>query len=129
MKIDKTQLLSGIDNPEFSYCTLWMYTCHHSELVIRIMSTYSETPATKKFYWIFAGVIYHEGPEKWQGADFYIANSERDIFLKKIINPAVGNFDVLIKSDFYQLFKFIDKISGLEIKIIASGVIRIENLP
>jgi hypothetical protein len=129
MKIDKTQLLSGIDNPEFCYCTLWMYTSHHSELAIRIMSTPSDTPATKKFYWIFAGVIYHEGPEKWQGADFYLANPERDSLLKKIINPAVGNVDLLIRNDFYQLFKFSGKTSGLEVKIIASGVNRVEKLP
>jgi|SRR5919109_1382074 hypothetical protein len=129
MKIDKTQLLFGIDNPELCYCTMWMYTSHHSELAIRVMSTPKDTTDTKKFYWIFTGVIYHEGPSKWQGADFYIANSERDSLLKRIVNPAVGNVDKLIESDFYHLFKFIDKISGLEVRIIASGVIRVEKLP
>jgi hypothetical protein len=59
MKIDKTQLLSGIDNPAFCYCAIWAYTSHHSELAIRVMSTPSDTPATKKFYWIFTGVFYH----------------------------------------------------------------------
>ena len=129
MKIDKTQLLFGIDDPGFYYCTLWMYTCHHSELAIRIMSTRSDTPDTKEFYLIFTGVIYHEGPSKWQGVDFSIEHSERDVFLKKIINPAVGDADVLIKNDFYKLFKFSDTASGLEVKILASAVIRVENLP
>lgn len=128
MKIDKNQLLFGIDNPEFCYCTMWVYTSHHSEMAVRIMSTPEDVPATKKFYWIFTGVIYHEGPSKWQGADFYIDSAGRDNLLRKVINPEVGNVEELIKNEFYRLFKFKDIASGLEVKILATGIMRLEKL-
>ncbi len=128
MKIDKIELLAGVNNPKIYYCSIWLYTTHHSEIAVRVMSTLDESPATNKFYWIFTGVVYFEGPLKWQGADIYFDDIERGSLVKKIY-PTFHNIEELISSDTYRLFKFADKISELEVRILASGVMRVEKLP
>jgi hypothetical protein len=130
MNVDKTQLLSGASSPESYYCTVWLQTAHHSEMAVRIMSTLDETPTTQKFYWVFTGVVYYSGPLKWQNADFTLDVNNRVDIIKKIYPTInINNLDDLLSKDFYRLFKFIDNISSLEIKILASGIVRLENLP
>jgi hypothetical protein len=128
MNIDKPRLLAGVNEPENYYCAVWAHTVHHSELAVRIISDRDETPTTQFFYWIFSGVLFYEGPLKWQGADFSFDDSECDTILMRIY-PTLNNSEKIVIHDLHRLFKFIDKMSGLEVKILASGVIRLEKLP
>ena len=127
MYVDKSHLLTGVNEPENYYCAVWAYTVHHSELAVRMISTRDETPSTKKFYWIFSGVLFYEGPLNWQGADFSFDDSGRNTILMKIY-PALNNSEKLAMQNLFRLFTFIDKKSGLDVRILASGVTRLEKL-
>lgn len=128
MEVDKSNLLAGLREPEKYYCTAWMYTAHHSELAIRITSDHDELPTTQSFFLLFSGVLFYEGPLRWHNADFSVDNSERDIILAKIY-PSLNNPEKIELQGLYQLVNFIDKMTGLEVKILFSGVNRVEKLP
>lgn len=123
MNIDKTHLLSGFSDPKSCYCTVWLQTVHHSEMAIRVASTLDDLPVTQKFYWIFTGVVYYSGPLRWKNADFVLDTQSKKIIISKL-NKTEYSFD----EDFYGLFKFSDNLSGLKVEILASGILRVENL-
>jgi hypothetical protein len=127
MNIKKSDLLVDISEPENFYCNVWAYTVHHSELVVRIISDNDEIPSTKKFYFVFSGVIYYEGPIKWKNVELFLDNSELEVILNKLY-PKLNNTEKIGMYDYLKLFKFIDKETNLEVKILASRVNRLENL-
>ena len=118
------ELLKDIRDPSSQYCAVWKYSVHHSELVIEVKSDVDETPTTKRLFWIFQGVMSYHGPLKWQGADFHLAPDSDCLELIIHLKPGLKNPEVLVNDGLCNLFRFKDRISRLDVHILASGAIR-----
>ena len=123
------ELLSSIHSPETRYCTVWKYVVQHSEMAVQIRSDLDETSTTKKLFWVFQGVLLYQGPLKWQGADFHLSSDNDCMKLLIQLNPKIKYPELLISEGRCNLFRFSDRISGFDVNILASTVIKTEHIP
>jgi len=116
-----SELLNGIDHPETYYCRVWECQARYEYLMLIQLKSDPAEMRGKELFWEFQRVMYFQGPLHWQGADFRLGSDSECIELLAQLEPKVTHPEMLIEWDFCSLFKFKDKITGLDIKILAGG--------
>jgi hypothetical protein len=100
-------------------CAVASYRINHSLMLVKVDNVKSE----ETFYLTFSGVLYFEGPLKWQGGNFCIETvDECEKLLRKI-----GYGYALHVLDKYRLF--VVNLPSAEVKILALEAIKTVDIP
>ncbi len=83
---------------------------------------------TQKFYLVFEGVEYFEGPLHWRGVKFFVGPPDECLeILRKIKGRRFNRMTDDYLLNIYRLYK--TKTPELEVKILAGPVYKISEIP